>query len=127
MKNTTGPNLSDDPITNTVGGIIVGYNTVDANWFIWHSNGDGVTAVSKDPLSTIPVATGFVAYRIEMGFISGTNVLVNVYNSSDVILESATINTNMLSSGKSINWFHCIQNATTSPSKGLTCYKAVCE
>lgn len=121
IKNSIGPAVSDNPIPNTEGGIVVGFNSTDANFNIWNSNGDGVTAVSKTEMDLIPAPTGFIHYKIEMIFTSTTVVVVNVYNSTFTLLQSKTINSNLLASGKSMNWVAAIQNPLQT-NKTLTGY-----
>ena len=124
IKNSVGPTVGETPISNTEGGIIVGYNAADTTWNIWHSNGDGSTAVSKDALPNIAPPTGFVQYRIEMIFTSTTTIIVNVYSSTHTLLDTLTVSTNTLPFGKSINWVTATQNPT-QVSKTLTGYGAI--
>lgn len=123
VKNSTGPAVSDDPISNTQGGIIVGFNSTDTKFNIWNSNGDGVTAVTKTEMSNISAPTGFVQYKIEMIYTSSTTVIVNVYDSTFALLDTKTISTNTLAFGKSINWATVTQNPTQA-SKTITGYGA---
>lgn len=122
IKNATGPTVGDDPLPQAEGGIVVGFNSTDTTWQVWH--GDGVAAITKDPLASIPVSASITQYRVEMIFTTSTNVTVNVYNGSDVLLQSLAVTSNVLAFGKSINWAHVVQNATTTPTKVMTGLKA---
>lgn len=124
IKNSVGPILGETPITNMEGGIVVGFNAVDSTWSIWHSNGDGVTDVSKVPLDLVPIPSGASHYRIEMIFTTATNIVVNVYNASDVLLDSETITSNVLAFGRSMNWITAAQNPNQT-NRSLTGYSAM--
>lgn len=124
FKNSNGPLIGETPLSNAEGGVIVGFNSTDTEWKLWYSNGDGVTAITKVPLSpSVPVAASAAQYRIEMIYNSATSITANIYNNVSVLLGSATATTNVLVSGKSINWASIIQNPNTT-NKTIAYYAA---
>lgn len=124
FRNSVGPTVGETPLSNAQGGIIVGFNAADSEWNVWHSNGDGVTAVSKTPLSpSVAIPASATHYRVEMKYTTATNIVVTIYSSTGAVLGSATINTNVLASGKSLNWASVAQNPNTT-NKTVTYYGA---
>lgn len=110
ITNTTGMALAEDPIIQADGGVVVGFNSTDANFNVWH--GDGTNPITKVELTpAVPVPTAVTNYIIEMKFIGSSNLFVAVYGgNSFLLLGSKFITTNLPSSTKSLNWQSVLQN-----------------
>jgi hypothetical protein len=126
ITNTTGITVGDDPLVQSDGGIVVGYNSTDTNFNVWH--GDGTNAITKVELTpAVAAPTTVTNYIIEMIFIGSTNVLINVYNGNSLaFLGTKTITTNLPASTKTLNWQSIAQNPSAT-SKNYTVYGAYME
>lgn len=115
----TSFSIGDDPIAQADGGLVVGFNSTDAKFNIW--NGDGTNPITKTELTNVTVSSTIVDYRIEVIFTATSTAVINVYNSSQVLLDTRTINSNLPASAKTLNWSNVIQNPSTT-NKSLNVY-----
>jgi hypothetical protein len=126
VTNTTGVAVSDSPLAQADGGIVVGYGSGDTNFNVWH--GDGTNPISKTELTGATVPASTTNLLIDMIAITQSNILVVVSNGNTLaVLGSANITTNLPVNTKTLNWQTVVQNATTTPSKNLAVYGAYME
>ena len=113
---TTVP-VGEAPIAQADGGLVLGFNSTDANFNVWH--GDGTAAITKVEMTFAPVPAVVTSYKFEIKFTSATNAIVTVYNGTNAVIDTKTITTNLPAATKSMNWVALLQNPSTT-NKSLT-------
>ena len=102
-----------NPLDVNNGGVLIAYDTDDTNWQIYVGPGDGTTAVSS------PIDTGIAVPAVAQGrvfdiqFLTATNCLVTLRDSSSfAVVYTTSITTNLPGGTKSLNFLNLINNPT---------------